>query len=129
MELALNLGWLCLGAVLFCLWLRLGARTGARRRTQFVALGVLIMILFPVISMTDDVFAAQNPAEADCCLRRDHGFSPAHFIFPVAATLPPPVFAEISFAFIRFAAPGNYPVPVVDHPGLEAIQNRPPPAA
>jgi len=127
MELALNLGWMLLGALLFCLWLRFGARTGARRRTQFVALAVLVMVLFPVISMTDDVFAAQNPAEADCCLRRDDGFSAAHFLFHVAATLPPPAFAEISFAFIRFVAPPNYPAPVVDHPGLEAIQNRPPP--
>lgn len=128
MELALNLGWMLLGALLFCLWLRFGLRPGTDRRTQLIALAVLVMVLFPVISMTDDVFAAQNPAEADCCLRRDHGFSAAHFLFPAAATLPPPVFAQISFAFIRFVAPPYYPAPVMDHPGLEAIQNRPPPA-
>jgi hypothetical protein len=128
MELALNLGWMLLGALLFCLWLQFGSRTGADRRMQFVALAVLVLILFPVISMTDDVFAAQNPAEADCCLRRDHGFSAAHSLFPAAATLPPPVFAELSFGFLRFVAPRNYPVPVIDHPGLKTIQNRPPPA-
>ncbi|MDR3727885.1 MAG: hypothetical protein P4K86_12670 [Terracidiphilus sp.] len=127
--MALNLGWMLLGALLFCLWLRFGPHPGTDRRMQLVALAVLVMILFPVISMTDDVFAAQNPAEADCCLRRDHGFSAAHSIFPVAATLPQPVFAELSFGFLRFAAPANYPAPAVDHPGLKTILNRPPPAA
>jgi hypothetical protein len=129
MELILNLGWVLLGALLFCLWLRFGSRTGTRRRTQFVALAVLVMVLFPVISMTDDVFAVQNPAEADSCLRRDHGFCAAHSIFPATAILPPPVLAELSFGFLRFVAPPNYSVPVVDHPGLKVIQNRPPPVA
>jgi hypothetical protein len=44
---------------------------GATRRTQMVALAVLILILFPVISVTDDLQAIQNPAEVDSCLRRE----------------------------------------------------------
>jgi hypothetical protein len=129
MELALNLGWMLLGALLLCLWLRFAPRTGTDRRTQFVALAVLVLVLFPVISMTDDVLAAQNPAEPDTCLRRDHVVSPGHSIIPAAAAPPQPVFAELSFGFLRFAAPRNLPVPVIDHPGLKTIQNRPPPAA
>jgi hypothetical protein len=129
MELVLNLGWMLLGALLFCLWLRFAPRTGMSRQMQFVALAVLVLILFPVISMTDDVFAAQNQAEADCCLRRDHGFSAAQAPFPAVATVPPPVFAGLSFGFMRFAARRDFPVLVINHPGLEAIQNRPPPVA
>ena len=129
MEFALNTGWVLLAALMFCLWLRFGPRTGTDRRLQFVALALLILILFPVISVTDDLLAAQNPAEVDSCLRRDHAASTPHSIFPAAATLPPSIAAEIPFGFLRFTAPRALSAPTVDHPGLEDLQNRPPPAA
>jgi hypothetical protein len=52
-----------------------------------------------------------------------------HSIFPAVATLPPPVFAELSFGFLRFTAPSHLPVPLVKIPAMASIQNRPPPAA
>jgi hypothetical protein len=134
MELFLNLAWVVLAAAMYCLWLRIAPRAGPERRIrdwrmQFVALAVLLLILFPVISVTDDLQAIQNPAEADTCLRRDHVVSNAHSIFPAAAALPLPVFAEFSFGIQRFLAVGCLPGPVVDHPAMASIQNRPPPAA
>ena len=117
MELFLNLAWVALAALMFCLWLRFASHTGPdrrieNRRAQFVALAVLLLILFPVISVTDDLQALQNPAETDTCQRRNHIVSNAHSIFPT-----------------RIAAPGRLPAPVIDHPALAPIQNRPPPAA
>jgi len=129
MELALNLAWALLAIAVFSLWPRFAPRSGADRRTQLVALAVLVLILFPVISVTDDLLANQNPAEADSCLRRDYAISATHSMVPVAATLPQPMFAELSFGVLRLSAPANLPAPSVDHPGLIAIQNRPPPAA
>jgi hypothetical protein len=134
MELFLNLAWVLLAALMSCLWLRFAPRTGPElrmqeRRTQVVALAVLILILFPVISVTDDLQSIQNPAEADSCLRRDHVVCNAHSIFPAAAALPLPVFTELSIGILRSIAPGSLPAPVVDHPALASIQNRPPPAA
>jgi nitrate reductase NapE component len=144
MELGLNIAWVVLAALMFCLWPRFAARTGPEPRTQkrqvrkqqaqnlrmqFVALAVLVLILFPVISVTDDLQALQNPAEADCCLRRVHVVPNTNSIFPPVAALPVPVFAELSFGFVRLATPGNLSAPVVDHPGLASIDNRPPPAA
>jgi hypothetical protein len=129
MELVLNLGWALSAVMFFCIWLRHSRQAGADRRTQLVALAVLVLILFPVISVTDDLQALQNPAEADCCLRRDHAVSNPHSIFPAAAALPLPVFAELSLGFLQLAAPGSLPAPVVDHPALASIQNRPPPVA
>jgi hypothetical protein len=129
MELILNLAWVCSVVVFFSVWLRHPRHTGADRRLQFIALAVLVLILFPVISVTDDLQTSQNPAEADCCLRRDHVLSNAHSIFPAVATLPPAVMADLSFGFPQIAAPGSVPSPVVDHPGLARIQNRPPPLA
>src|ERR1700691_531557 len=144
MELALNLAWVILAMLMFCVWPRFAARTGPKRRMperqmpnqrmkdrrmQFVALSMLILILFPVISVNDDLQPLQNPAEADCCLRRVHVVTNTHSIFPPVAALPVPVFAELSFGFVRLAAPSRLSAPVVDHPGLASIQNRPPPEA
>src|ERR1700722_11122625 len=90
MELVLNLAWALSAIVVVCSWLRFGPRAGAGRPAQLVALAVLILILFPVISVTDDLQAAQNPAEVDFCLRRDHVVSNSHSTFPAVATLPLP---------------------------------------
>jgi hypothetical protein len=129
MELALNLAWACSAIVIVCLWLRFAPRAGASRRTQWVALAVLILVLFPVISVTDDLQAVQNPAEVDSCLRRDHAISHPHSIFPAVAALPLQAIAEIPFGFLQRVAPGSSPASVVDHPGLRILHNRPPPIA
>lgn len=129
MELVLNFAWVLLAALMFCMWLRFAPRTGASGRMQLAALAVLILILFPVISVTDDLQAALNPAESDCCLRRDHPCSTPHSIFPALASLPLPVIAELSFGQLRMANPGSLHAPAFDHPALAPIQNRPPPAA
>jgi hypothetical protein len=99
------------------------------QRTQVAALAMLIVILFPVISVTDDLQTIQNPAELDCCARRNHEVSYPHSIFPAVATLPPPVFAKPSFGFLHFVTPSSFPVPALDNPALAPIQNRPPPVA
>ena len=129
MELTLNFAWAVLAVVLVRLWLRAAPPSVARSRTQAVALLMLIVILFPVISVTDDLGASLNPAELDCCARRHPAVACSHSVFPAAATLPPPAFAELSFGFLRFAAPDNRPVPLVKIPALASIQNRPPPVA
>jgi hypothetical protein len=120
-----------MATLMFWLWMCHAPCQGIRR-TQLVALAVVIVILFPVISVTDDLQMAQNPSEADAyylCTRRDHVAVSQHSIFPAVATLPPPVFAELSFGFLRFAAPSHLADPLVKIPAMASIQNRPPPAA
>ncbi len=129
MELALNLAWALLAVVLIKLWLRHGFGSGASLRTQVAALAMLIVILLPVISVTDDLQALQNPAELDCCARRHHAASCPHSVFPVAATIPPPVLAELSLGYLSLAAPRPALAPLVENPAMASIQNRPPPAA
>jgi hypothetical protein len=129
MELVLNFAWVMLAALMFCMWLHFGQRTGVSGRMQLTALAVLILILLPVISVTDDLQAALNPAETDCCLRRDHACSTPHAISAAFAALPQRAFPELSFGILRIAAQAVVPDPVVEHPALTPIQNRPPPAA
>jgi hypothetical protein len=132
MELTLNLAWALLAGVLVKLWLRPALPSNACMRTQIVALLMVIVILFPVISVTDDLQMAQNPAEASTYYlntRRDHIAVSPHSIFPAAATLPSPAFTEPPFGFLRFSVPGNRPTLLMEIPALASIQNRPPPAA
>lgn len=128
MELLLNLAWLLLAAMMICLWLCFAPRTGVSSCLQLVALAVLLLILFPVISVTDDLQAAQNPAEADCLVRRDHRATLHPILTPIAA-LPLPAVAAVSFGVFRMAIKGSPQDPVFDHPALAPIQNRPPPVA
>jgi hypothetical protein len=128
MEILLNLVWVLLAIVIVRLWLRDVPREGASRRTQIAALAMLILILFPVISVTDDLQAAQNLAEDDTYLRRDPTVS-QHSIYPEVALLPRSTFTEFSFVYLWIKAPGHLPALTVHNPALTAIHNRPPPAA
>jgi len=65
MELFLNFSWALLTIASVCLWMRMERRIGAERRLPLVALALLIVILFPVISVSDDLQVLQNPAESD----------------------------------------------------------------
>jgi hypothetical protein len=129
MELLLNFAWGLLAALMLCLWVRLAPRGAADRRMQFVALAMLLLILFPVISVTDDLQAMQNPAETDCCQRRDHACSAPHSILTPTASMPLPTVAGISFGVLRLTIPGTSLATTFDPSAKDPIQNRPPPAA
>lgn len=129
MELFLNIGWAALSVCMLCLWLRFAPRTGSDRRVQFVALAMIILILLPAISVTDDLQAARNPAEIDTYLRRDHEWSSPHSIVPAVALLPLLLFASLDFRVRRAVLPGRHAIVTSDNPFLTPIENRPPPAA
>lgn len=130
MEIFLNLAWAVLAVVLVGLWLRTGSRIGHSRRSQIIAIAVLIAILFPVISVSDDLMAIQNPAETDNCQRRDH-LAPAntHPVQFLAATEPPPIITGVAYGFLRYVSPRRLAQRAIDLPALTSISNRPPPAA
>jgi hypothetical protein len=129
MELFFNSVWALVAVASVWLWLRLGRRTIADRHMSAIALVMLIVILFPVISVSDDLWSVQNPAEPDTSQRRDHRASCPHSIFPAIAATPEPVLADLSMGFQRLAAPINLQLPAFENPALDPIQNRPPPAA
>ena len=57
MELALNLVWALLAVSLVRLWLRHASLNAANARTQIAALAMLIVIMLPVILVTDHLQA------------------------------------------------------------------------
>jgi hypothetical protein len=129
MELGLNLVWMLLAVVIVGLWLRHAPPERQGRRTQIAALAMLILILFPIISVSDDLQAAQNLAEDNIYLRRGFTGANPHSVFPVVAPLHPAPLAEPTFVLSRIHAFCQLPAPLLNFPALSTIQNRPPPAA
>jgi hypothetical protein len=129
MELALNVAWLFLALFMVWAWVKYAPRQGADRRMQFVALALVILILLPAISMTDDLMAASNPAEIETCARRDHDWGHPHTLLPVTAALVVAFFHGFSLETVRVAAAHPLPTLVPNKPLLKSLETRPPPAA
>src|SRR5208337_1695099 len=89
MELALNLEWVVLATLMCWLWVRHARREGRGRSAQFVSLALVLVTMFVVITMYDDMAMAQNPAETRCFQREDdlggHAHPPLH---PAVASTP-----------------------------------------
>jgi hypothetical protein len=82
MELTLNLFWLLL--IIPAIWLWQGARCARPRERHLqglLVLGCVLMVLFPVVSATDDLQAMRPEMEEagtqDATRRADHGRLPA----------------------------------------------------
>ncbi|MGB6194508.1 MAG: hypothetical protein WBF42_18730 [Terracidiphilus sp.] len=127
METFLNLAWLLLALSSICLWARFEQRTGTERRLPIVALLMLIVILFPVISVTDDLWSLHNPAETDVLLRRDHHGVSTDTVAVACPYLCQPEFAEIVLVVWHIGTVENRPVSSPPSAPFAAIQNRPPP--
>jgi hypothetical protein len=98
MELILNLMWAGFSVLLIAIWFRAAANsTSVSRKVQIFALMMVVLFLLPAISMSDDLIAAQGPAETDNSLRRvadsDYGH---HIPHPVSFALPEQVITSLS---------------------------------
>src|SRR5580698_2510975 len=129
MELALNLEWMALTIAMCGFWVLHGLRKGPGRQVQFIALALVLVTMFVVITMYDDMAMARNPAETRCFQREDDSGVRAHDPFHPVVASTPTLAAELLFSTICVAAPDSLLVPPVKVPALSSIQNRPPPAA
>jgi hypothetical protein len=129
MEQLLNSVWALVAALGLFLWFRFGTRAATDRKVSFVALAMVLIILFPVISVSDDLWSVQNPAETDTCQRRDHRVSCPHSIFPAIASVPEARFTDFPLVILHIDLPRHTGQLPQDNPALKPIQNRPPPTA
>jgi hypothetical protein len=89
MELFLNLAWLSLSATLVWGYFAITHSAAPRRKwLAVVALALLILVLLPAISMTDDLAAINNPGEIDHFLRRNGTPLPQHTDVAAVAIVP-----------------------------------------
>jgi hypothetical protein len=128
MEFALNLVWMGLAICMFGLWVSLAPVGEGNRRVQCIGLLLLIVILLPAISLTDDLLAAQNPAEIGPSMRRDCDSLAVHSDFSVAIEPAIPFISELSVQMFHRQGPGAWWPHVAIPPALSSIGNRPPPA-
>jgi hypothetical protein len=73
MELLLNLAWLLLALPAYYLWRGRGSTHTGRKFTSLqclFALGCLLVVLFPVVSATDDLRAMRAEMEESPCSKR-----------------------------------------------------------
>jgi len=128
MELALNLFWALLAALMLCRWAQFAPGSGSTRHRQAVALAMLVVLLFPVISVTDDLQTTQSPAEAECCIRRIEAATPAPSLLSSLDALPPAECPAVPSRNLGSAFMTLIPVHGFGDSSLHPIQNRPPPA-
>jgi len=126
MELNLNYGWVLAAIASVCLRLRLGRRALVDGRMSFVGLFRFIVILFLVISVSDDLRSIRRPAETRTLLRRDPSAIPLQSVYRTTVSPPEPAVAELSFGFQHLGAPQGLPFWAVENPALDPIQSRPP---
>jgi hypothetical protein len=130
MEIILNLAWVLCALGLFWFWARAGVSDSASRKTQILALGMVVLLLLPVISLSDDLIAMQGPAESDMCLRRALHADESHpSVIPHAMAMPEQLFIALSI--------GGLPQKTVELPRvmppqtsfIRSLDSRPPPRA
>jgi hypothetical protein len=129
MELTLNLAWMLLSGGMLWVLLRHAPREGAKRRTQLVALGVIVLILLPVISVTDDLMVVQNPALTDTAPRKGHIWSAAQSMHPASIEWALPACEVLTCGARHVAVLAPLPGQPSKRAATSSIQNRPPPTA
>jgi len=129
MEFYLNYAWMFAAVASVCLWLRLDRHSLESRHMQFVGLFLFVVMLFPVISVTDDMWTVQSPAETKTFDRRHQRAASPHPAFQGIAALPDRASAEKGFDSQPFGALLHAPLLAADSPAFDPIQNRPPPWA
>lgn len=128
-EIVLNLIWSLLVAVGFTVWLRMDRRASANRCIQFVAICTLAFILFPVISVTDDLWAMQNPAELDTSVRRNDTAAHFHVFAPELPSAPTAEFTGIPALLSAYVEVAEFAPRFLANPLGSPLFSRPPPAA
>jgi hypothetical protein len=127
MELYLNYAWMFAAIASVCLWVPLGRRRLLNRDLSLVGLFLFIAILFPVISVTDDLWSIQNPAEAKISQLRERGATSPHSASSGVTDLHYRATADLGFDRQQLGALLYAPLLAVDHRAPDPIQKRPPP--
>lgn len=127
MEPLFNLVWAFVATASLYLWLKRGRRTPQNERSSLVGLALLALILFPVISVSDDLWSLQNPTETDSYQRRNQfdGHIQKHFL--ATAALPEPIGVELPIEFRNLETPRIAELTGAINPAFGFIENRPPP--
>jgi hypothetical protein len=112
-ELFFNIVWALLSLGLIAFWVHECTQAQGPRRTrllwQVAALLVLIAVLLPVVSLTDDLQACTTPAEAEHLCRRG---AILHFLDSQTNPLPVAAMAFTLAPFVQAPSPARESAPL-----------------
>jgi len=130
MELILNVAWALFSLMLVLFWVKSPASRRIPRRVQILALAMTVLLLLPVISLSDDLQAMQGPSETDTCLRRVLHSDESHpSVFPTSPAFPEQIVTEVALAgFVQEAFQADRPTPPTTFL-TRSLDSRPPPRA
>ena len=95
MEIILNIAWALFSTGLILFWIRDMRSHPERRGIQIVALAMVVLLLLPVISLSDDLMAMQGPAEAASSLLRAMHSDESHpSVVPATLAMPEQIVAS-----------------------------------
>lgn len=130
MEIVLNLAWVVCSCGLIGYWFRQRRANPQPIRTQLLALASVVLLLLPVISLSDDLMAMQGPLETDASMRRvlqpghDHPtVTPHFFAIPEAIASVVPAGGSTQDILLAFT-----PAPTLNF-HTRTLGSRPPPQA
>lgn len=127
-EIILNFAWALCALGLILLWARAGISGGGSRRTQILALTMVVMLLLPVISLSDDLMAMQSPAETDTCLRRTLHPGEGHpSLIPHSMAMPAQFCQAPSIDGVSQEAVQTYRLAPPSTSLIRSLDSRPPP--
>ena len=128
MEPLFNFVWALVAIAGVGFWFIQGRRNLGSDHSSAVGLALLVVILFPVISVSDDLWSLQNPTETDSFHRRDYGGGTPHTQPISVSSLPETFGSELLFSSWWIGIAHAVASPTVDNPALRPVENRPPPA-
>jgi hypothetical protein len=128
-DLFLNCAWGLIALVGMDHWLRTWRKNSASHRASLAALITILVILFPVISLNDDLYFAQNLSDIDSVGCSSRPISSAHSFFPAIPDLPELAIRAMSLGALRPRVLESVSVPSVGNPARNPVWSRPPPFA
>ena len=128
MEPIFNLVWALVAIAGVGFWFMQGRSKPRGDHSSAIGLALLVVILFPVISVSDDLWSLQNPTETDSFHRRAYSGGTSHFQPIALSSLPKTFGPELLFSSWRIGMAHLAASPTVDNPALRPVENRPPPA-
>ena len=129
MELFLNLAWVLCSLGLVWFWMRSCVSKRISLGTQLLALAMIVLLLLPVISLSDDLLAMQGPAETDMSLRRVLHVDEWHpSVVPATLMLPERAFEALLLGGVSHETLNEDRPAIAPAVDSRALDNRPPPA-
>ncbi len=114
MELLLNLAWLLLALPAYCLWR--GSRTAPAGRKfnssqGLLALGCMLVILFPVVSASDDLCAMRTEMEESPASKRTIRQASPDKLSILKWQSPPTLAGSAGFSLVNDSNEARQPLP------------------